>query len=149
MASFSGELSHLIRFAFRRGGIVAFAPRWPIDSLQALVIWSKNSNSLFLEDVPHSLRTPFPLVSPHSDPRYSTPKGTPSSGKRQWITDAAGEPRSLGDPIDSYSGKAGRLAEILLPRGRMSCLTIRDLVLTREYTRPELPLRVELSRESA
>ena len=27
-----GEFSHLIRFALRRGGIVAFAPRWPMDS---------------------------------------------------------------------------------------------------------------------
>jgi hypothetical protein len=43
----------------------------------------KNWNSLFLQDCPQSRSTPFPLVSSHSDPRYSTSKGTPLSGKSQ------------------------------------------------------------------
>jgi len=32
MASFLGELSYLLCFALRRGRIVAFAPRWPMDA---------------------------------------------------------------------------------------------------------------------
>ncbi len=67
-------------------------------------------------DLPHNLSTPLPLVSPHPDPRYSTPKGTSSSGKRQRVPDAAGEPRSLGDYINSYSRKTGWTVNIPLGR---------------------------------
>ncbi len=59
-------------------------------------VWSRNSNALFLQDVPQTLNTPHPLVSPHSDPRYATTKGTPSSEKGKEIPDAACEERGLG-----------------------------------------------------
>ena len=34
---------------------------------------------------------------------------------------------AVGPPIDLYSGKMGRTVEILLPRGRRSCLTGKNL----------------------
>ncbi len=51
--------------------------------------------------LPHSLGTPLPLVSSLSDPRYSTLRGT-ATGKRQYVPDAAGGQKSIGDYIDSY-----------------------------------------------
>jgi hypothetical protein len=49
----------------------------------------KNSNSLFLNNLTQNLNTPLPIVSPLSDSRYSTPKGTsscPRVGAIEWKT---------------------------------------------------------------
>jgi len=51
-------------------------------ALEGLSLLDKNSNALFLKDIPHNLRTILPVVCSHSDLRYSTRKGTSSSGKR-------------------------------------------------------------------
>ena len=42
-------------------------------------------------------------------------QGTQPSGKRQCVPDAAGEPRSGGDYIDSLSGKTCGFTKRLLP----------------------------------
>ncbi len=49
-------------------------------ALEGLILLDTNSNALFVEDLPHSVSTPLPLVSPHSDPRYFTPKAMSLSG---------------------------------------------------------------------
>jgi len=80
----------------------------------------KNSNSLFLEDVPQILSTLPAFVSP----RYVKTKRTLSSGKRQWIIDAGCEERGLRHQPHSLSRKTVWTSEWLLPRGCMSFLTI-------------------------
>jgi len=48
------------------------------DNGYGVPVWSKNSKPPFQGNLPQNLSTLPPLVCPHSDPRYSTPKGTSS-----------------------------------------------------------------------
>jgi hypothetical protein len=41
---------------------------WEEVEEREMPVWSKNSNSLFFEDLPQTLNTPPPLVSPLPDP---------------------------------------------------------------------------------
>jgi len=58
--------NQLLRLIANR--LVGMRHSWLVRNGQVVVVgilvWSKNSNSLFFQDEPHSLRTLFPLVSP-------------------------------------------------------------------------------------
>jgi len=68
---------------------------------------AKNSELAVIKDFPQSLSTLLLFVSPLSDPRYSIPKGTPSSGQRKWATDATGDLRNLGGYIECSPERLG------------------------------------------